>query len=308
MRCPGWNGICPEGSPIIHLRTRDDVVGAADRLAALEGVTDEALMLLRTAGYYHDIGYVEQRAGHEAIGIRIAGEVLPGLGYSLEQIQAIGGMIQATVMPQSPHTLLEQILADADLDVLGRHDFWEKNQQLRAELAALGRVFSDPEWYEEQLDFMRAHRYFTPSARMLRNAAKQSHMQKLTQLLEQSRARPAEVREPTITTSEQIAILRAVGLFAETPDYILGDVVNLLQICSADVGMTIIRKGDHGDCLYVIAEGRVRVHDGEMTLHHLGPAEVFGEMALLDAGPARHRSPRRSRRFLCALSRRAFMI
>jgi uncharacterized protein len=289
--------------------THDGVIGAVNRFAALEGVDGEALMLLRTAAYYHDIGHIERSVGHEAISIRIACEILPGLGYSPEQVEAISGMIQATVLPQSPHTLAEQILADADLDVLGRDDFWVQNERLRAELTAHGRVLSDPEWYEEQLAFMGAHRYLTPSAKGLCDAAKQRHTDELMELLEKSRAQPIEVRESTLATSEKIAILRAVGLFAGTPDHILGDVVNLLQICSADAGTTIIRKGDHGDCLYVIAEGRVRVHDGEMTLHHLGPAAVFGEVALLDAGPrARHRSPRRSRRFSCALSRRAFMI
>lgn len=264
--------------------TSENVVEAVNRLAALEGVEGEALMLLRTAAYFHDIGYVEQRAGHEAVGIRLAREVLPGFGYGPEQIRVISGMIQATVVPQSPHTLLEQILADADLDILGRDDFWEKNQQLRAELAGLGRVFSDEVWYEEQLAFMRDHHYFTPSAKKLRNAAKQSHMRTLIELLGQSRARPIEGSGPTLSSSGKVAILRAVGLFAGISDRILGDVVDLLEPCSAEAGTTIIRKGDHGDCLYVIAEGRVRVHDGEMTLHHLGPGEVFGEMALLDAG------------------------
>ena len=202
----------------------DDVAEAVERLAEREGVTGEALLLLRTAAYYHDIGYVEKRAGHEAAGIHIVADVLPGFGFSPEQVQTISAMIQATETPQSPHTLLEQILADADLDVLGRHDFWEKNQRLRAELAAQGRSYSDEAWYQEQLGFLRAHRYFTPSARMRRNAAKQRHMQKLTLLIEQSQAKLVEVQEPALAVSEKIAILRAVGLFAGTPDHILADV------------------------------------------------------------------------------------
>jgi uncharacterized protein len=265
--------------------TRDDVVGAAARLAEIEGVTGEALMLLLTAAFYHDIGYVEKRAGHEAVGMRIAAEVLPGFGFSPEQIQAICAMIQATVLPQEPHTLLEQILADADLDVLGRHDFWDQNQRLRAELAAQGRSFSDEAWYEGQMALMQTHSYFTPSARMLRNAAKKRHMAKLAALLDEPRSGPGQVPEPKLATTEKIAILRAVGIFAGTSDHILADVADLLQLCAAGAGTTIFLKGDQGDCLYVIAEGRVRVHDGDMTLNHLGPAEVFGEMALLDAAP-----------------------
>lgn len=40
-----------------------------------------------------------------------------------------------------------------------------------------------------------------------------------------------------------------------------------------------------GDCMYIIVDGEVRVHDGERTLNHLGEGDVFGEMALLDPEP-----------------------
>jgi hypothetical protein len=39
--------------------------------------------------------------------------------------------------------LLEEILADADLDVLGRDDFFSRGQALRAEREALGKMVSD---------------------------------------------------------------------------------------------------------------------------------------------------------------------
>ena len=152
------------------------------QLAELEGVTGEALMLLRTAAYYHDIGYIEKDTGHEAVSMRIVAEVLPGFGFSPEQIQTISAMIQATVTPQSPHTLLEQILADADLDALGRHDFWEKNQRLRAELAAQGGSSATKSGIRSNWPSCESHRYFTPSARMRRNAAKQRHMAELADI------------------------------------------------------------------------------------------------------------------------------
>src|SRR5262245_42409198 len=73
--------------------TRDEVVPAVERLACIEGVNSEALLLLRTAAYYHDIGLLRQRINHEAAGAQIAAVALPGFGYSPAQIQAIDGMI-----------------------------------------------------------------------------------------------------------------------------------------------------------------------------------------------------------------------
>ncbi|MBN2007493.1 MAG: HD domain-containing protein [Anaerolineae bacterium] len=156
--------------------TWHDVLPAVDRLITLEYVSGEDALLLRTAAIYHDIGFVVQVADHEMIGAQIATYVLPRLGYTLQQIDRVYGMIMATRLPQSPKNLLEQILADADLDVLGRDDFWPRNKALRAECAAMGKRISDTKWCACQSEFLQSHRYFTASARALRNAQKQRNI------------------------------------------------------------------------------------------------------------------------------------
>jgi uncharacterized protein len=159
--------------------TREDVVPAVERLAILEGIQGGALSLLRTAAWYHDLGFVEGPHHHELTGARIAGQVLPGLGYNEEQVEIVQQAILATTLPQSPQTLLEQILADADLDLLGRADFMLLNRNLRRELSLYGREFSDREWYMSQIEFIQPHTYFTASARKLRDAG---HMKNLAEL------------------------------------------------------------------------------------------------------------------------------
>ena len=52
--------------------TVSDVVPAAEFLAEREGVTGTALLQLRTAAWFHDVGFVELRVGHEAVGARLA--------------------------------------------------------------------------------------------------------------------------------------------------------------------------------------------------------------------------------------------
>jgi uncharacterized protein len=168
--------------------TRDDVVVAIDRLAAAEGVTGEDLLLLRTAAYFHDLGFIEQREQHEAISARFAAEMLPRFGYQPAQIELIAQIIMVTRLPQSPSTLLEQIMADADLDVCGREDFLARNQCLRAELASIGIASTDREWYADQLRFLQLHRYWTAAARAARDTQKQANIAAITQLLAQSHA------------------------------------------------------------------------------------------------------------------------
>ena len=88
-----------------------------------------------------------------------------------------------------------------------------------------------------------------------------------------------------MTTTDKMVILKTVSLFVETPEEILAEVVDLLEEIHLKAGETIFEKGDPGNSMYIIAEGRVRVHDGERTLNHLGRRDVFGEMAALDPEP-----------------------
>lgn len=50
-------------------------------------------------------------------------------------------------------------------------------------------------------------------------------------------------------------------------------------------GDTIFAKGDPGDRMFVITAGSVRVTDGERLIATLGPGELLGELALIDASP-----------------------
>lgn len=168
--------------------TAREVVPAAERLAAMEGIAGEELLLVRTAAWLHDLGFIRQGAGHEAIGVEIAAQTLPAFGYRPEQIAAIGGMIMATRLPQTPHTLLEQIIADADLDLLGCDEFIERNLDLRREMAAYGQVMADEAWYTGQLDFLRSHQYFTASANALRAEGKKRNARWLGEMLAGLRA------------------------------------------------------------------------------------------------------------------------
>lgn len=168
--------------------TRDEVTIHVERIARQEGLIGEALMLVRTAAYFHDIGFVRQTANHESLSANIAAQVLPSFGYGVAHIQIICGIIMATRVPQRPENRLEEILADADLDVLGRADFRVRNHALRAELAAAGLSTTDRAWYSSQLHFLQSHRYFTAAQREARDAQKQLNMAWLADLVSQSQA------------------------------------------------------------------------------------------------------------------------
>src|SRR6266705_3831941 len=87
-----------ELSPVVTYHcvahTELDVMPAVARLARLAGTPEADCRLLEVAAAYHDIGYVQTHLNHEAIGIGIMSGVLPGLGFSQEDIARIASMIE----------------------------------------------------------------------------------------------------------------------------------------------------------------------------------------------------------------------
>lgn len=88
-----------------------------------------------------------------------------------------------------------------------------------------------------------------------------------------------------LTTVEKVIALKRAAVFAEVPDEILAELASCLEEVEHGAGQAVFKKGDLGDCMYIIADGRVRIHDGDRTLNDLCAGEVFGEMAVLDAEP-----------------------
>lgn len=153
-----------------------DVYEAAKRLGTGEAITGHEMTLLLTAAYYHDSGFLIKMNGHEEESCRIAREILPAFDYTEEDIEAICVIIMATRLPQSPQNHLSQILADADLDYLGRNDFSEIGDKLYRELSFYGDDMSRDEWDRKQIAFLENHQYFTKTAINLRQAKKDANL------------------------------------------------------------------------------------------------------------------------------------
>ncbi len=140
-------------------------------------------LLLKTAALFHDLGFIETYDGHENASIRMAKEILPAYGYSDNDIKVIEGLIRSTEIPQTPKNHLQQIMADADLDYLGRDDLYVIGQRLQYEWQLHGKISSLREWHEKQLNFLKVHNYFTESAKKLRNQRKQENIKELETLM-----------------------------------------------------------------------------------------------------------------------------
>jgi hypothetical protein len=84
-------------------------------------------------------------------------------------------MIMATKIPQTPHNKLEEIICDADLDYLGREDFFPIAQTLFSEWKSRFFIVEENEWNQVQFNFFKLHHYFSSTNKSLRGPLKLKH-------------------------------------------------------------------------------------------------------------------------------------
>jgi len=83
--------------------------------------------------------------------------------------------------------------------------------------------------------------------------------------------------------SKKVSLLKKTDIFKYTPEMDLKDIVNILEEIPLKAGASIFKKNDIGDCMYIVQQGSVRIHDGAYTFAILNENEVFGELSLLDS-------------------------
>jgi class 3 adenylate cyclase/predicted metal-dependent HD superfamily phosphohydrolase len=168
---------------LVHVR---DVVEQAETIGRNEGVSEDDLLILKLAALFHDIGLVHTYKNHEAHSVSIARSVLADARYTQQQIEKICTLIDATRMPQNPHGLLQKIMCDADLDYLGREDYFSRSRDLYDEFVAYANVERNEEdWLKLQIKFLQNHTFFTKSEQENREPVKQQHIVILQRLLEE---------------------------------------------------------------------------------------------------------------------------
>jgi voltage-gated potassium channel len=80
------------------------------------------------------------------------------------------------------------------------------------------------------------------------------------------------------------AMVARVPLFARLDAASIADLVGILRARTVPAGTTIIRKGERGDAMYLIASGRVEVESAAGKVR-LEEGDFFGEIALLSREP-----------------------
>jgi uncharacterized protein len=155
-------------------RHTEQVEEAALDIAKAEMMADELdLSRLKSAAYVHDLGNLVARKGHERTSVSLAYQLLPLFGASEDDLKAVDGLVMATELPQEPKDLLEKIMCDADLSLMGYKSWIDEIDKYRIELG----IDDMKKWYEGQVKFLGSHQWHTDGARALYDGQKQKNIQ-----------------------------------------------------------------------------------------------------------------------------------
>jgi len=160
-----------------------DVYNNALIFTEKEKLSFEEQSLVLTAALFHDSGMLKSYDHHEDASAEIAKLTLPDFDYSKEEIRGICKIILASKPDVNPETICEKILKDADLNYLGRKDYFIIAQKLRLEWDIKNiNTFSLKEWYEFQINYLKNHKFYTKSAIELREEQKIKNLKQIERL------------------------------------------------------------------------------------------------------------------------------
>src|SRR5262249_36511620 len=150
---------------------------AATDIANHYQLSDQDYFTVLGAAWFHDIGYFIDPAHHEEKGAQEAILFLKRKGVEEQVILAVTACIYATPLPQKPRTLLEQIVAGAELFHFGTPKFSDYNKAMRREYMALHHVsISKDEWRHRTIELLQSHQYHTDYCRVLLNDIKTKNL------------------------------------------------------------------------------------------------------------------------------------
>lgn len=139
-----------------------DVVGAAREIGIQSNLSEQEMLVLQVAAWFHDCGYANVYMGHEEESKKIAKNFLENFGCEENFINDVLGCIDSTKYPPKPSSLIEKVLCDADLYHLTRPNYPKYETALRQEFEKYcSLIYTDEEWQANNCNFFKEHEYYT---------------------------------------------------------------------------------------------------------------------------------------------------
>jgi len=144
-----------------------DVYTLTELIGRAEDISQEDLLMLRTAGLFIDTGFITNYDDYENENIRFARDILPKYRYSREQIDNVCNLIMSVNHNENNKGRIEGILYDAYHNYIGRIDFIEHSRRHFQEVKERVASLTEKEWFYHELRIVEKFKFCTNTAKML---------------------------------------------------------------------------------------------------------------------------------------------
>ena len=170
-------------SSVYTYHNLDHTIQVVDKIKILakeENISPEDTENLLLAGWFHDLGYVDNADNHEEESRKIASDFLKQHQFPEERIAKIGELILATDKFYKPKNHLEEVIKDADLYHLASDDYFRICENLRQEIKEVHhQKFSKLKWAELNISFFAKHQFYTKFAKENWQPKKEKNVEKI---------------------------------------------------------------------------------------------------------------------------------
>jgi len=90
---------------------------------------------------------------------------------------------------------------------------------------------------------------------------------------------------PVTIPATRLPVLRSVPIFRGLQKATLFELARRSVEVNYPAGATVVRQGDPGDALCIVAEGAVEVYRDDRVVRQLTAGDYFGEISLIDGEP-----------------------
>jgi class 3 adenylate cyclase/ligand-binding sensor domain-containing protein len=152
-------------------------------LGRAENLSDEEMLIIRTAAVFLDSGYLREYRRNEDYRCEFARDILPRFNYSEQQTLKICHLLSVSFEKMEPTNKLEKILFDSYYDFLGRVDLPEAARALFNEQREYGMAENEKEWMNKFISFIETHEFYTKTANKMRDFPKDEQTERLKSVL-----------------------------------------------------------------------------------------------------------------------------
>jgi predicted metal-dependent HD superfamily phosphohydrolase len=169
-----------------NLSHAHEVFEAVTELGKNSNLSEEELEIIQVAAWFHDTGFINGYLNHEYKSVEIANEFLENILYPVEKIKRVTVIIIMTELANTPHSLSEKIIRDADILYIGKDNFFSKCISLRSEWELIDhKKITESEWLQTCLDFISKTMFFTDYAKLKYETVRQSNINCLKGMLQE---------------------------------------------------------------------------------------------------------------------------